>query len=60
MSGQRVLEIQQPEVGDAVTTLDQHDVLVMIIPQKRDWAEPVTGNRLEHLKPRPNAGSASS
>ena len=49
MAGERVLEIEQAEVGDAIAAVDQHDVLGVIVAQHRDRAEAVVGNRLQHL-----------
>ena len=53
MAGKRVLEIEQPEMRDAVAAFDQHDVLGVIIAQHRDRPKPVAGNRLEHLRATP-------
>ena len=52
MAGQRVLEIEQPEMADPVTPLDQHDVLGMIVAQHRHRPEAVVRDRLEHFAPR--------
>ena len=51
MAGQRVLEVEQAEMGDAVAALDQHDVLGMIIAQDGDRAKAVLGKRLQYVGP---------
>ncbi len=41
MAGERVLEIEQPEMADALPAFDQHDVLGVIVAQDRDRPEPI-------------------
>src|SRR5437588_4319458 len=52
MPGKRVLEIEQAEVSDPAASLDQHDVLGVIIAQDGDWPKTVARDRVEHLPPR--------
>ena len=51
MAGERVLEVEQAEVRDAFASLDQHDVLGMVIAQHGHRSEAVGGDRGEHLAP---------
>ena len=53
MAGERVLEIEQAEMADAVAARDQHDVLGMIVAQHGDRPETVGGDRRQHLRARP-------
>ena len=51
MTRNRVLEIEQAEMRDAAPSLDQHDILGMIVAQRHDRPETIRGDRLQDLAP---------
>ena len=52
MAGERVLEIEKAEVGDAFTASDEHDIFRVIISKHGHGSKAIPGDGLQNLDPR--------